>query len=104
VSQIASQVQILSGERQYARVQDGQMLGSDRRVFERVTIGMGCRIGAAATVVADVGDGRRPEPDLNPGADQVVNPCWRKLIKEWPGDIYLSTRLAGYERKRAPGR
>ncbi len=56
-TQIASQVQILSGKRQHVRDQDGRMLGSDRGVFEQVTVGADCWIGAAAIVMADVGDG-----------------------------------------------
>jgi virginiamycin A acetyltransferase len=56
-TQIASQVQILSGKRQHARDLDGRMLGSDHGAFEHVTIGADCWIGAAAIVMADVGDG-----------------------------------------------
>jgi virginiamycin A acetyltransferase len=56
-TQIASLVQILSGKRQHARGEDGRLLGSDRGVFEQVTIGADCWIGAAAIVMTDVGSG-----------------------------------------------
>src|SRR5579862_1726968 len=55
-TQIASHVQILSGKRQHARDTEGRILGSNRGVFEHVTIGTDCWIGAAAIVMADVGD------------------------------------------------
>jgi virginiamycin A acetyltransferase len=55
-TQIASAVQILSGRRQHSRDAEGRLLGSDADAFERVTIGQDCWIGAAATVMADVGD------------------------------------------------
>lgn len=84
-TQIASQVQILSGKRQHARDRDGQMLGSDRGVFEHIAIGVDCWIGAAAIVMADVGDGSTigagsvvldPIP---PGSVAVGNPA--RIVK-----------------------
>jgi virginiamycin A acetyltransferase len=55
-SQVATQVQILSGARQHARNADGRIIGGEEGVFARVTIGADCWIGAAAIVMADVGD------------------------------------------------
>jgi virginiamycin A acetyltransferase len=55
-TQIASQVQILSGRSQHSRDPDGRM----RRhpgALDTVTIGADCWVGAGAIVMADVGDG-----------------------------------------------
>jgi virginiamycin A acetyltransferase len=80
-TQIASQVQILSGKRQHTRGEDGRMLGSEHGVFEQVTIGADCWIGAAAIVMADVENGStigagavvtKPVP---PGSVAVGNPA-----------------------------
>jgi virginiamycin A acetyltransferase len=56
-TQIASGVQILSGARQHARDRQGRITGSAEGVFQPVRIGADCWIGAAAIVMADVGDG-----------------------------------------------
>jgi virginiamycin A acetyltransferase len=56
-TQIASGVQILSGRHQHARNAAGNILGSEQGVFEEVTIGRDCWIGAGAIVMADVGPG-----------------------------------------------
>src|ERR1035438_982809 len=56
-TQIASGVQILSGNRQHTRNEDGGLSGSQGGVFTTVTIGAHCWIGAGAIVMADVGDG-----------------------------------------------
>jgi len=56
-TQIASGVQILSGRRQHARDASGQISGAEHGVFTPVTIGADCWIGAAAVVMADVGEG-----------------------------------------------
>lgn len=56
-TQIASGVQILSGRHQHARDASGQITGSDKGTFTEVTIGRDCWIGAAAIVMADVGEG-----------------------------------------------
>ena len=56
-TQIASGVQILSGRHQHSRDVEGRILGAEQGVFESVTIGADCWIGAAAIVMADVGAG-----------------------------------------------
>ena len=56
-TQIASGVQILSGARQHARDASGRITGSAEGVFEAVSIGADCWIGAAAVIMADVGNG-----------------------------------------------
>ena len=56
-TQIASGVQILSGNRQHPRNAQGEILGSDEGTFQRITIGAHCWIGAACIVMADVGSG-----------------------------------------------
>jgi acetyltransferase-like isoleucine patch superfamily enzyme len=55
-SQLATQVQILSGARQHARDASGRISGSEEGVFERISVGADCWIGAAAIVMADVGE------------------------------------------------
>jgi virginiamycin A acetyltransferase len=56
-SQIASGVQILSGARQHGRDAEGRIEGAETGVFQTVSIGADCWIGAAAVVMADVGAG-----------------------------------------------
>jgi virginiamycin A acetyltransferase len=56
-TQIASHVQILSGRRQHARDEAGDILSADWDSFVEVTIGENCWIGAGAIVMADVGEG-----------------------------------------------
>jgi acetyltransferase-like isoleucine patch superfamily enzyme len=56
-TQIASGVQILSGSRQHGRDESGQIQGADHGQFSAVSIGSDCWIGAAAIVMADVGEG-----------------------------------------------
>jgi acetyltransferase-like isoleucine patch superfamily enzyme len=56
-TQIASGVQILSGARQHSRDAGGQITGSDRGVFENISVGADCWLGAAAIVMADLGFG-----------------------------------------------
>lgn len=56
-TQIASSVQTLSGRRQHARNDDGQITGAEHGTFETITIGADCWIGAAAIIMADVGAG-----------------------------------------------
>ena len=56
-AQIASGVQILSGNQQHARNDEGEISGAEEGVFRTVTIGEQCWIGAAAIVMADVGPG-----------------------------------------------
>jgi acetyltransferase-like isoleucine patch superfamily enzyme len=55
-TQIAANVQILSGARQHARDEHGNTRGSDTGVFRDVSIGRDSWIGAAAIVMADVGE------------------------------------------------
>jgi len=56
-TQIASGVQILSGRHQHIRDEAGRISGAEDGVFIPVTIGNDCWIGAAAIVMADVGEG-----------------------------------------------
>ncbi len=54
-TQIASGVQVLSGRRQHSRNEEGEIQGAHEGLFDTVTIGSDCWIGAAAIVMADVG-------------------------------------------------
>lgn len=54
-TQIADHVQVLSGARQHPRGPDGTIGSAEHGVFERLTIGQDCWIGAAAVVMAGVG-------------------------------------------------
>jgi len=56
-TQIASSVQILSGRRQHGRSQDGRIEGAEEGIFENITIGADCWIGAGAIVMAEFGEG-----------------------------------------------
>ncbi len=56
-TQIASQVQILSGAHQHARGADGEIQGSREEDFMPTSVGSDCWIGAGAIVMADIGDG-----------------------------------------------
>ncbi len=65
-TQIAAGVQILSGRRQHGRTQDGRLEGSEKGVFQPISIGPDCWIGAGAIVMAEVGKG------VTVGAGSVV--------------------------------
>jgi acetyltransferase-like isoleucine patch superfamily enzyme len=56
-TQIASGVQILSGQRQHSRNEAGEISGAEHGVFTSIAIGEDCWIGAAAIIMADVGAG-----------------------------------------------
>jgi acetyltransferase-like isoleucine patch superfamily enzyme len=56
-TQIGSNVQILSGRRQHGRDEYGRLQGSEHGTFERISVGSDCWIGAAAVIMADIGDG-----------------------------------------------
>lgn len=56
-SQIASGVHILSGKKQHVRGESGEIQGAESGEFSRVSVGANCWIGAAAIVMADVGEG-----------------------------------------------
>jgi acetyltransferase-like isoleucine patch superfamily enzyme len=56
-TQIASAVQILSGGHRHVRDESGQIGGSETGRVVEVRIGSDCWIGAAAILMADVGDG-----------------------------------------------
>jgi virginiamycin A acetyltransferase len=55
-TQIATAVQVLSGKHQHARDADGRISGAEHGTFSTVSIGADCWIGAAAIVMADIGD------------------------------------------------
>ena len=54
-TQIASQVQVLSGRRQHPRDDSGRISAASTGEFQRIDIGSDCWIGAAAVVMAPVG-------------------------------------------------
>jgi virginiamycin A acetyltransferase len=56
-TQIASHVQILSGRNQHSRSSDGRIMGANKEEFSLVTVGADCWIGAAAIIMADIGQG-----------------------------------------------
>jgi virginiamycin A acetyltransferase len=56
-TQIASQVQVLSGRHQHARGVGGHIMGSNEADFSSVAIGADCWIGASAIIMADIGSG-----------------------------------------------
>jgi len=56
-TQIASQVQILSGRHQHDVDESGRLLSSDETSFIPVKIGPDCWIGATSIIMADVGQG-----------------------------------------------
>ena len=55
-AQLASLVQVLSGARQHGRNEKGELLTGEVGEFEAVEIGANCWIGAAAIVMATVGE------------------------------------------------
>ena len=80
-TQIASAVQILSGRRQHGRDNEGRIQGSETVLFQSVSIGADCWIGAGAIVMANVGAGSTigagsvvVEP-VPPGAVAVGSPA-----------------------------
>jgi virginiamycin A acetyltransferase len=66
-TQIATQVQVLSGRHQHSRDSMGKILGARKEDFQVVSIGADCWIGASAIVMADIGAG------TTVGAAAVVN-------------------------------
>ena len=56
-TQIASGAQILSGAHQHPRDEQGRVQGGESGEFRFISIGADCWIGAAAIVMADVGQG-----------------------------------------------
>lgn len=87
-TQIASAVQILSGSRQHTRDSEGRILGSGHGLFETVSIGEDCWIGAGAIVMAEVGKG------CTIGAGSVVTtpiPPWSLAVGS-PARVIRSTR------------
>jgi virginiamycin A acetyltransferase len=85
-TQIASQVQILSGRRQHSRDQQGLITGSAEGEFEWIEIGADCWIGASSIIMAPIGSGSTIGAGsvvVRPIAAQVVavgNPA--RIIKE----------------------
>jgi virginiamycin A acetyltransferase len=85
-TQIASQVQILSGRRQHRRELSGQIGGAFEDDFEVIEIGADCWIGASSIIMASVGFGTTIGAGtvvVRPIANQVVavgNPA--RVIKE----------------------
>jgi len=56
-TQIAGQVQILSGRRQHRRNETGQISGAVEGEFELIEIGSDCWIGASSIIMAAIGSG-----------------------------------------------
>ncbi len=56
-TQIASQVQVLSGRRQHSRDESGQIRGAHDGEFEAIAIGADCWIGASSVIMAAIGAG-----------------------------------------------
>ena len=85
-TQIASQVQVLSGRRQHGRDAGGQITGSAEGEFEWIDIGADCWIGASSIIMAPIGSGSTIGAGsvvVRPIAAQVVavgNPA--RVIKE----------------------
>jgi acetyltransferase-like isoleucine patch superfamily enzyme len=85
-TQIASQVQILSGRQQHIRDSQGRITGSSEGKFEPISIGSDCWIGASSVIMADIGSGTTIGAGsvvVRPVAAQVVavgNPA--RVIKE----------------------
>ena len=85
-TQIASQVQILSGRRQHRRDASGQITGSAEGEFEWIDVGTDCWIGASSIIMAPIGSGTTIGAGsvvVQPIAAQVVavgNPA--RVIKE----------------------
>ena len=85
-TQIASQVQILSGRQQHIRDSQGRITGSSEGKFEPIEVGSDCWIGASSIIMADIGFGTTIGAGsvvVRPVAAQVVavgNPA--RVIKE----------------------
>ncbi len=85
-TQIASQVQVLSGRRQHSRDSLGQITGAEEGEFEWIDIGADCWIGASSIIMAPIGNGSTVGAGsvvVRPLAAQVVavgNPA--RVIKE----------------------
>jgi acetyltransferase-like isoleucine patch superfamily enzyme len=85
-TQIASQVQVLSGRHQHQRELSGQISGASQGDFEVIEIGADCWIGASSIIMASVGFGTTIGAGavvVRPIASQVVavgNPA--RAIKE----------------------
>ena len=80
-TQIASSVQVLSGKHQHKRDSEGRISGAEEGFFQTIVIGSDCWIGAAAIVMAAVGDrttvgaGSVVVHPLPPGSVAVGNPA-----------------------------
>jgi virginiamycin A acetyltransferase len=85
-TQIASQVQILSGRRQHSRDSQGQISGSAEGEFDWIDVGADCWIGGSSIIMAPIGNGTTIGAGsvvVRPIAAQVVavgNPA--RVIKE----------------------
>jgi acetyltransferase-like isoleucine patch superfamily enzyme len=85
-TQIASQVQILSGRQQHSRDSQGRITGAGEGKFEPINIGSDCWIGASSIIMADIGSGTTIGAGsvvVRPVAAQVVavgNPA--RVVKE----------------------
>ncbi|MFZ0314886.1 MAG: hypothetical protein WAL85_19440 [Candidatus Korobacteraceae bacterium] len=85
-TQIASQVQVLSGRQQHSRDSQGRMSGSGEGKFEPIDVGSDCWIGASSIIMADIGSGTTIGAGsvvVRPVAAQVVavgNPA--RVVKE----------------------
>jgi virginiamycin A acetyltransferase len=85
-TQIASQVQILSGRQQHSRDSQGRITGSTEGKFEPIQVGSDCWIGASSIIMADIGFGTTIGAGavvVKPVPEQVVavgNPA--RVVKE----------------------
>jgi acetyltransferase-like isoleucine patch superfamily enzyme len=85
-TQIASQVQVLSGRQQHSRDSQGRISGSTEGQFQPIAIGSDCWIGASSIIMADIGSGTTIGAGsvvVRPVAAQVVavgNPA--RVVKE----------------------
>lgn len=88
-TQIASQVQIMSGRHQHPRDAVGRILGSELGTVKEIEIGANCWIGASAIIMAKVGAG------TTIGAGTVV-------VKDIPGNVVAVGNPARVIRETPP--
>ncbi len=98
-TQIASQVQILSGRQQHSRDSQGRISGATEGKFEPIDIGSDCWIGASSIIMADIGTGTTIGAGsvvVRPVAAQVVAvgiPA--RVVKDLSQELSLELRADG---------